>query len=183
MAATDPQRGAAGGKGGHAASPSASRRAELGTGRHTNARPHRRDAQQADVDDWLGPNGPGARLDTWTRDPEGIPQSPGAPCDPPHNATQRPGTAEHGPRSPAPEPANALREQGATACEASEGWSQKPTPLGEPEERLTETRYRGRYRPTSQWTRYEHEHPIDGWMEHAPLDSPPAAGVEAAKAP
>src|SRR5215470_12533481 len=76
MAATDPQRYEAGVQGGHAAPPSPSRRAELRRGRHTNALQNRRDAQQASVGYGLGPTGHGARLDTWTRDPEGIPQVP-----------------------------------------------------------------------------------------------------------
>ena len=92
MAATDPQRYEAGMKGGHTESTSESRRAELCTGRHTNARQNRRDEQQAYVDYRLGPKGHGERLDTWTRDPEGIPKYPGEQCGPTHNAKQLPGT-------------------------------------------------------------------------------------------
>ena len=147
--ATDPQRCAAGVKGGHAESTRASRRAEWCRGRPTNALRHRRDAQHAYGDDRLGPQGHGERLDTETRDPEGIPQYPGEQCDPPHHATQLPGTAERWPRSPSAEPANAPREQVSAAGEARVGWSQKPTPLGQPEERLTETRHRGGERHTS----------------------------------
>ena len=74
MAATDPQRYEAGMKGGHTESTSESRRAELCTGRHTNALPNRRDEQQAYVDYRLGPKGRGERLDTLTRNPDGIPK-------------------------------------------------------------------------------------------------------------
>ena len=73
MAATDSQRYEAGMKGGHTESTGASRQAELCTGRHTNALQNRRDEQQAYVSYWLGPKGHGERLDTLTRDPDGIP--------------------------------------------------------------------------------------------------------------
>ena len=92
MAATDSQRYEAGMKGGHTESTGASRQAELCTGRHTNALQNRRDEQQAYVSYWLGPKGHGERLDTLTRDPDGIPKYPGEQCGPTHNAKQLPGT-------------------------------------------------------------------------------------------
>ena len=92
QAATDHQRCEAGVKGGHAEPTSASRQAELCRGRNTNALRNRRDEQQAYVGYWLGPKGHGERLDTETRDPDGIPKYPGEQCDPTHNAKQLPGT-------------------------------------------------------------------------------------------
>ena len=92
MTATDHQRYEAGVKGGHTESTSASRRAELWMGRHTNALGNCRDAQQAYVDYRLGPKGHGERLDVLTHDPGGIPKYPGEQCGPTYNAKQLLGT-------------------------------------------------------------------------------------------
>jgi hypothetical protein len=66
----------------------------------------------------LAQNGPGERLDTASRDPGGIPKSPGGQGDPTCNDKPPPGTEELPTSSLPPGAVNVQGEEVSTAC----GW-------------------------------------------------------------